>query len=148
MSERSLWTALALGAGLLVAGVGAHSQLFRLADYSGEEIFQRFCSSCHGPAGRGGGPVAATLNVAVPDLTTLSQRRGNRFPAGEVREIIDGRADVLAHGTRVMPVWGYEFWVEEGADVVAEAEARALIDRLVGYIETIQVAAPDPTEPR
>jgi hypothetical protein len=38
-----------------------------------------------------------------------------------------------------MPVWGYEFWVEEGADITAEREARELVRRLVLYLESIQV---------
>jgi len=53
---------------------------------------------------------------------------------------------VIAHGTRYMPVWGYEFWVEEGADIVAEEEARIMIDRLVNFLESIQYAM-DPAEP-
>lgn len=116
------------------------------ASYSGEELYQRFCGSCHGPEGRGDGPVASTLSVLVPDLTRLYQRRGNVFPAAEIREVIDGRSVVIAHGTRYMPVWGYEFWVEEGADVVAEEEARIMIDRLVNFLQSIQYAM-DPAEP-
>ena len=38
-----------------------------------------------------------------------------------------------------MPVWGYELWVEEGADITAESDARELIRRLVAYLESIQV---------
>jgi hypothetical protein len=116
------------------------------AAYSGEDLYQRFCASCHGPEGRGNGPVASSLAVLVPDLTRLYQRRGNHFPAAEIREVIDGRSVVIAHGTRYMPVWGYEFWVEEGGDVVAEEEARIMIDRLVNFLESIQYAM-DPAEP-
>ena len=116
------------------------------AAYSGEELFQRFCAACHGAEGRGNGPVASSLAVLVPDLTRLYQRRGNTFPAAEIREVIDGRSIVIAHGTRFMPVWGYEFWVEEGADIVAEEEARIMIDRLVNFLESIQYAM-DPAEP-
>ena len=116
--------------------------------YSGEALFQRFCSACHGPEARGDGPVARSMSVIVPDLTRLSQRHGNEFPAVEVREIIDGRSDVMAHGTRFMPVWGYEFWIEEGADIVAEEETRIMIDRLVDYLRSIQNKAMDPADPQ
>ena len=55
-----------------------------------------------------------------------------------MRDIIDGRTLVIAHGTRYMPVWGYEFWVEEGADIVAEEETRVIINKLVDYLSSIQ----------
>jgi hypothetical protein len=109
-----------------------------LLDYSGEELFHRFCASCHGESGRGDGPVAFSLAVAVPDLTQISERYGGRFPAGRIYDTIDGRVVVDAHGTRYMPVWGYEFWNEEGADAEAEAQARAVINRLVEYVRSIQ----------
>lgn len=109
-----------------------------LADYSGEEIFGRFCASCHGDMANGDGPVARSLGVMVPDLTRISQRYGG-FPTQLVRDTIDGRgARVDAHGTRTMPVWGYEFWVEEGGDVTAQQEMRKTIAKLVDYLRSIQ----------
>ena len=115
----------------------AFAQPFGLEDLSGGELFGRFCASCHGESGNGDGPVAPTLNTIVPDLTRLSTADGD-FAADMIRQTIDGRSVVVAHGTRYMPVWGYEFWVEEGADVMAEREARVLIDRIVAYLRTIQ----------
>jgi mono/diheme cytochrome c family protein len=139
--------AAALAAALGWAAVGTGSaQTFDLTDYSGEELFVQFCSACHGESARGDGPVAASLNVLVPDLTRLAERRDGRFPTAEVREIIDGRALVVAHGTRSMPVWGYEFWIEEGGDAPAEADARELIDRLVRHVRSVQEVQ-DPTDP-
>jgi hypothetical protein len=61
-----------------------------------------------------------------------------------VRETIDGRALAIAHGTRQMPVWGFEFWVEEGADIVAEEAAKAIIDRIVAHLESIQISEEEP----
>jgi mono/diheme cytochrome c family protein len=111
-----------------------------LADYSGEELFDRFCASCHGAAARGDGPVARSLNTVVPDLTTIERRYGE-FPATLVRDVIDGRGiDLRAHGTRTMPVWGYEFWVEEGADVAAQRAVRDAINKLVEYLRSVQRA--------
>jgi mono/diheme cytochrome c family protein len=117
-----------------------------LAVSSGASLYERYCSACHGVAAQGDGPVAASLSVRVPDLTRLAERHNGTFPAADVREFIDGRSLVIAHGTRYMPVWGYEFWVEEGADVVAEEEARIMIDRLVAYLQTLQVVA-EPARP-
>jgi mono/diheme cytochrome c family protein len=125
----------------------ALAQTFRPLDFSGPELFARYCAACHGSDGRGNGPVAGTLNKRVPDLTVLARAKGGEFPSLTVRETIDGRAMVMAHGTRQMPVWGYEFWVEEGADIVAEDSAREILDRIVAYVESIQVEA-QPAVPR
>jgi mono/diheme cytochrome c family protein len=111
-----------------------------LEDYSGEELFVRFCASCHGSEALGDGPVSRSLNVAVPDLTTIARRYGE-FPTGVIRDVIDGRGiDTRTHGTREMPVWGYEFWVEEGGDVNAQRAARNAIDKLVEHLRSIQLA--------
>ena len=109
-----------------------------LQEYDGAQLFERFCASCHGVTGRGDGPVASAVPALVPDVTRLSERQGGKFPEDDVRRIIDGRAVVIYHGTRYMPVWGYEFWVEEGADVEAQERANLIINKLVGYIRAIQ----------
>src|SRR5689334_1205689 len=120
---------------------------FTLNDYSGEELFGRFCASCHGAHARGDGPVARSLNTAVPDLTRIRARYGE-FPAMLVRDIIDGRGiDTRAHGTRAMPVWGYQFWVEEGGDVAAQKAVRAAIAKLVDYLRSVQRDPDDSPRP-
>jgi mono/diheme cytochrome c family protein len=120
------------------AGVGM-TQTFEPLDLSGEELFERYCAACHGADARGTGPVARTMSKRVPDLTRLAEAAGGSFPAAGVRDAIDGRSMAIAHGTRQMPVWGYEFWVEEGADRVAERMAREIINRIVAHLESIQV---------
>jgi mono/diheme cytochrome c family protein len=122
---------------LVVGGLGL-AQTFESLDLSGEELFMRYCAACHGSDARGTGPVAQTLNKAVPNLTRLAERNGGAFPAGTVRDAIDGRSMAISHGTRQMPVWGYEFWVDEGADVVAERTAREMINRIVVHLESVQ----------
>ena len=137
-TERRTWLAAAATAMLAAGGAAAQFDAVTLEDYSGEELFGRFCASCHGTEARGDGPVARSLNVAVPDLTTIAARYGE-FPSMLIRDVIDGRGiDVLAHGTRTMPVWGYEFWIEEGGDVNAQRAVRGAINRLVEYLESVQ----------
>ena len=121
--------------GLLLAGSVA-AQPF--ADYTGSQLYQRFCASCHGAGGFGDGPVAASFKTLMPDLTELQRRSGGRFPADRVRRIIDGRQGLSAHGSREMPVWGHEFGVGQGADGAAQAEAAQMVDRLVQYLRSIQ----------
>jgi mono/diheme cytochrome c family protein len=130
--------AAALSAALALGHAAAAFDAFTLADYSGEELFGRFCASCHGEQAHGDGPVARSLNTVVPDLTKISARYG-QFPDMLIRDTIDGRGvDIRAHGTRVMPVWGYEFWVEEGGDVVAQNTVRDAINKLVEYVRSLQ----------
>jgi len=106
--------------------------------YSGQETFMRYCAACHGESARGDGPVAAGLPISVPDLTLLQQRRGDEFPEDVLRKIIDGQEAVVVHGTRFMPVWGYEFWVEEGADEEARERVEIIVDNLVEYLRSVQ----------
>lgn len=111
-------------------------------DYTGAQLFDRFCASCHGSQGYGDGPVAPSLKLMIPDLTELAKRSGGRFPDERVREIIDGRAVLPAHGTRPMPVWGYELEARAGAgDAPGDHprdKAQTLIDRLVNHLRDLQ----------
>ena len=107
-------------------------------EYSGQETYMRYCAACHGESGQGDGPVASGLPIAVPDLTRLQARKGDVFPEDVLRKIIDGREVVIVHGTRFMPVWGYEFWVEEGADDAAQERVDTIVENLIEYLRSIQ----------
>jgi mono/diheme cytochrome c family protein len=145
--ERCGRSLLASVASLAVASSALAFDAVTLEDYSGEELFARFCASCHGADALGDGPVSRSLNVAVPDLTTIARRYGE-FPAGVIRDVVDGRGiDMRAHGTRTMPVWGYEFWVEEGGDVNAQRAVRDAINKLVEYLRTVQRTENEPRTP-
>jgi mono/diheme cytochrome c family protein len=141
-SLRTIGVLAAALAGVGVLGAGVRNavafEAVSLTDYSGAELFQRFCASCHGASARGDGPVAPTLATLPPNLTTISRRYGE-FPAGLIRDTIDGRGGVRAHGARGMPVWGYEFYVEAGGDVNAEKEMHEVVKRLVEYLRSLQV---------
>jgi hypothetical protein len=85
--------------------------------------------------------------MTPPDLTVLAKKNGGVFPTERVHQIIDGRAQVGAHGSREMPVWGsrYSAAMDElkryvGADVPADPEVyiRARILMLVDYLHRIQ----------
>ena len=106
--------------------------------YSSVRSYQVFCASCHGLTGHGDGPVQPILAIGVPDLTRISQRNGGRFPTDKIREIIDGRTEYAAHGTRQMPVWGSEFYGTSPNEQAARREADITIDRLVKYLQTLQ----------
>ncbi|MCP4000813.1 MAG: cytochrome c [Gammaproteobacteria bacterium] len=113
-----------------------HAQV--IDEYSGQETYMRYCAACHGVSAVGDGPVARGLPISVPDLTLLQQRSGASFQEDLLRKIIDGREIVVVHGTRYMPVWGYEFWVEEGGNEEAQERVDTIVDNLVEYLRSIQ----------
>ena len=105
---------------------------------SGAELYRVFCASCHGATAHGDGPVAATLKPQVPDLTRIASRNGGTYPTERVRAMIDGQSVPRAHGTRAMPVWGWDFYAVTGEDPPRRNRVAELIDRLVEYLRTIQ----------
>ncbi|MEO0412206.1 MAG: cytochrome c [Pseudomonadota bacterium] len=109
----------------------------------GRADFMESCAVCHGAAGIGDGPLSNFLNVPVPDVTTLAIINSGVFPAKKVRWVIDGRADVIAHGPRDMPVWGNEFRNDVGmGDIPAlkpnDRDVERRIEDLVVYLMSVQ----------
>lgn len=109
-----------------------------LSGYTGAQLFERFCSSCHGPRGEGDGPVAPFFKLSPPDLTRIARRHRGEFPADKVRGIVDGRANVAPHGARSMPVWGLELSHSQGDTPEGRRRAEKLMDELVEYLRSIQ----------
>ena len=108
----------------------------------GAGLFLENCAACHGIYAEGDGPAISALAVPVPDLTTLAARHGGTYPAELVRAVVDGRSEQAAHGSRSMPIWGTEFWLEAGADDYANREVEARIQSLVEYLESVQANSP------
>lgn len=46
---------------------------------AGKEVFAVNCASCHGPNGRGDGPVSASLEPAPADLIALASQVGDDY---------------------------------------------------------------------
>ncbi len=103
----------------------------------GREAYFKYCSSCHGADGRGTGEAARTMRPKPSNLTQLAKQHGGTFPSAQVKEIIDGRKSVAAHGSATMPVWGQVF-SQEQAHEAPEAHSRSQIQLLVGYLRSIQ----------
>jgi mono/diheme cytochrome c family protein len=117
----------------------AHAaQSAEYATMSGEDLFRRFCASCHGTEGRGDGPVAASLRVEVPDLTRTASRGRDTDPRDRIIRIIDGRHIIGAHGTRLMPVWGEDLALLEIGNPEAERTSQLIIGRLADYVISLQ----------
>ena len=124
---------------LVLVSVPARAQDF--SSYTGAQLYKRFCSSCHGDNARGDGTVAKSFKVEVPDLTRIAHRHGGVFPTEQIRKIIDGRTTLPPHGSREMPVWGFEFYRENQDAGYPDPQRRTddLIARLTEYLRTIQI---------
>jgi mono/diheme cytochrome c family protein len=102
---------------------------------SGKEMFESYCAVCHGTEGKGNGPAASALKVPPTDLTTLSKDNGGKYPTLKVSAAIRGDANVPAHGSKDMPVWGSLFRdMSQGH----EGEVQQRVNNLTKYIETLQ----------
>ena len=77
-----------------------------MVPFEGEELFKEYCAACHGVDATGNGPAALALRKPPPDLTRISHRNGGTFPRESVKDYISGESDILAHGSRDMPIWG------------------------------------------
>jgi mono/diheme cytochrome c family protein len=136
--SRHLLPVIAVAVAALATGCAAQTRPGSAATIEGAGLYQQHCASCHGAAGRGDGPVAPLMAVAVPDLTRIAARRGGRFPEDEVARIIDGLSPLAAHGTRHMPVWGYEFFGPDADDETAQRQATERVKRLTRFLGSMQ----------
>jgi len=101
--------------------------------------FAENCTACHGPAGRGNGPVAVGMTPAPSDLTMLSQENGGVFPKtrvmGQLVGYTMGRSDThmpVFEELRSGPVVMYDDG--SGDPVATPARLVAMAD----YIQTLQ----------
>lgn len=115
MKTRKTLVALA-GASLLGA-----SGLTSAADKVdlGKREYESKCAVCHGLTGKADVSYAEVLKTAIPNLTVLTKKNGGVFPSQRVYEVIDGREQVKAHGTREMPIWGNDYMRKAGEHSVA-----------------------------
>lgn len=107
----------------------------------GEAEFRDSCAVCHGPEGKGDGPLADELQTRPADLTRLAEKNGGEFPYYRVFAVIDGRYIVPGHGERDMPVWGRQFLDDDvkvygpnGGEIVTTER----IHELASYVQSLQ----------
>jgi mono/diheme cytochrome c family protein len=97
---RLVVTFVMISSGILVLNSAARAQ----DSDPGKSEFQSSCATCHGIDGEGKGPLSTQLKVLPADLTVLTKKNNGVFPFETVYEVIDGRKEVAAHGTRDMPI--------------------------------------------
>ncbi len=104
-----------------------------LSEISGAALFAENCTFCHGPDGKGGGPLAIAKGLTPPDLTTLAARTDGRFPMAHVSQELSRGGGERGDGDRSMPVWRKLFAHECG-----DAYARQALIELEKFLRTIQ----------
>jgi mono/diheme cytochrome c family protein len=105
------------------------------SDAAGQETYLKHCASCHGKTAKGDGPAAFVFRTPPSDLTTLSRRHENKFPAGYVGVVLTFGRTFASHGSEDMPVWGSRF---KTLDPVHDPTGQQHIDDLVAYIRSLQ----------
>jgi mono/diheme cytochrome c family protein len=103
---------------------------------AGQETFLKYCASCHGKTAKGDGPAAFVLKTPPADLTTLSKRHEDIFPAGYVSAVLTFGQSFASHGAVDMPIWGSRF---KTLDPVHDPTGQQHIDGVVAYIRSLQV---------
>ena len=109
-----------------------------IPSYDGAMLYRGNCASCHGQVGAGDGPMVPTLAVPPTDLRDLAARNGGVFPRLAVTRQIDGRDLRAVHGSRDMPVWGWQFSHDENDLRDPVEQTRARIEALVDHLERMQ----------
>ena len=102
----------------------------------GKQMYTSYCAPCHGMDGRGHGPAASALKTPPTDLTGLAKSNHGKYPDTHVIAVMRFGADLPAHGSAEMPVWG-DIFGKMNKTNPQEKELRA--NNLNRYLETLQV---------
>jgi mono/diheme cytochrome c family protein len=140
-ARRNLWTVTLVVVMAMMASAQEpkkeikHVPIRSTSAASGQEMYKSYCAVCHGTDGKGNGPAVEALKVPPPDMTTLAEKNGGKYPALRVSAIIRGEEVLPAHGSKDMPIWGHLFWRMSGGH---EAEVQQRVANLNKYIESLQ----------
>ena len=89
--------------------------------YEGRRLYVSYCMLCHGPEGKGDGPLAKVMEINPADLSTTVRSRSDtiltKIITGEGRQTITGR-DRHNLLNQAMPEW---------KDVFSDSQVQALI---------------------
>lgn len=129
------WTALGAVTACVMPGLDPEATPNRAS-----ADFADLCAPCHGPSGRGDGPLAKGLDHAPADLTGLSARHGGTFPMAYAMHKIWGYAEgqmPMAIMPKFGPVLSSPIVLFDAGDGIATPTPERLVD-LVNYLASIQ----------
>lgn len=129
---------------VLIGSLCSHvsAEVINEAVEAGKNEYARSCELCHGATGKGDGPYASRLVTKPADLTILAKNNNGQIPITSIYRMIDGSDDLLAHGNRRMPIWGYRYQSESITELGydnAQTFVRGRIFELLIYLDTLQV---------
>ena len=119
----------------------------------GQQLYTKYCASCHGADGKGNGVSGAELDPKPSDLTQIAKHNGGKFPFYETMLSIEGRSptgqnedtslpgNAKAHGSASMPAWGEVFSRQElakGTSLDLQLQTTGKIMMITEYIQSIQ----------
>ena len=132
-TKRAEWLGALAVLGLLLWLPAAHAQ-----DSPGKAAYLKYCSACHGSAGKGDGVVSQYMRPKPTDLTQIAKQNKGEFPMLPTMQAIDGTTSVRAHGDPDMPVWGEIFKreVRDGMDPRPAVQSRVMA--ITEYLRSIQ----------
>jgi len=121
---------------LVALGIFAASAVARVDEATHDrDLYVRYCGACHGAGGKGDGPVAGVMYPTPADLTRLAERNHDKFPTQWVMRVVEGQAQIPAHGEPGMPVWGEDFRREPFG---TRAKIREKVMRITAHLRAIQ----------
>ena len=107
----------------------------KTAPTNGKQMYTSYCAPCHGIDGKGRGPAAAALKTQPTDLTGLLRNNHGKFPDTHVFAVLQFGAEMPAHGSAAMPVWGPILGNMEQSNL---QDRQLRISNLTRYLESIQ----------
>jgi mono/diheme cytochrome c family protein len=131
-------TSLAVLATLLGLRLAPAARAAEPAADPGRAMHLRYCSACHGPAGKGDGIAGSFMTPKPADLTQIAAKHDGTFPFQAVMAYIDGTNDVRAHGDPTMPVWGETFRAASAWDMGRRVEVQGKLMLITDYVGSIQ----------
>ena len=106
----------------------------------GQDLFLYFCAECHGSDAESIGPIAEMLAINPPELTSLAERNGGKFPTEYVAMQIDGRISVASHLD--MPVFGPYLGSDQSVAIKLPSGQPMLVTQhladLIAYLQFVQ----------
>ena len=107
----------------------------------GEAEYWDSCAVCHGPEGKGDGPLGDELQTRPADLTRLTEKNGGEFPYYRVFAVIDGRYIVPGTAKGICRSGAASFLMTtsksmglNGGEIVTTER----IHELAGYVQSLQ----------